>query len=171
MSIKNKISELIKQQFTTENRDNYLAYAIHDWAASELSDSIALCIIECGDCQIKYISIAKSFDITTKEIEEGDIVSIKSKIESVAAKEGGEFFELISNFNQSLREQSEASIIQILDSSAEEILKTFCDSPVEKTDSPEYKENNINAEDNFATLPEEPIESNPVSTSWLFPWS
>ncbi|WP_265043505.1 hypothetical protein [Wolbachia endosymbiont (group A) of Scambus nigricans] len=52
MSLKNKISELIEQQFSIKYHDNYLAYAIHKWAASEISNSIAFCIIGCGNCKI-----------------------------------------------------------------------------------------------------------------------
>lgn len=125
MSLKNKISELIEQQFSIKYHDNYLAYTIHKWAASEISNSIAFCIIGCGNCKIKYQDIANSFNITKEEIDQGNIASIESKIKSEAEKSGSEFLKLISRMDQSLREQSEMSVIQILSSSAEEMLKSF----------------------------------------------
>ena len=137
MSLKNKISELIEQQFSIKYHDNYLAYTIHKWAANEISDSIALCITGGGDCKIKYQDVANSFNITKEEIEQGNIASIESKIKNEAEKSGSEFLKLISRMDQSLREQSEKSIVQILNSSAEEMLRSFCDSPVQ---SPEPQE-------------------------------
>ncbi|WCR57613.1 WBM0748 family T4SS-associated protein [Wolbachia endosymbiont of Ctenocephalides felis wCfeJ] len=79
MSLINKISELIEQQFQIKNHDNYLAYTIHKYAASEISDSIALCIAGSGDCKVKYQGIANSFNITKEEIDQGDITSIENK--------------------------------------------------------------------------------------------
>ncbi|WP_374699620.1 hypothetical protein [Wolbachia endosymbiont (group A) of Limnophora tigrina] len=137
MSLKKKISELIEKQLDIKYHDNYLAYTIHNWAASEISNSIALCIIGCGDCKIKYQDIAKSFDVTIEEINQGNIESIKNKIESEARKEGSEFSELISKMDQSLKEQSEKSIIQILNSSAEEMLRSFCGSSIQRTEDKE----------------------------------
>ncbi|MCA7010545.1 WBM0748 family T4SS-associated protein [Wolbachia endosymbiont of Tribolium confusum] len=137
MSLKNEISELIEQQLGIKYHDNYLAYTIHNWAAGEISDSIALCIVGCGDCKIKYQGIANSFNITKEEIEQGDIVNIENKIKNEARKEGSEFSELISRMNKSLTEQSEKSIIQILNSSAEEMLKSFCGSSIQRTEDKE----------------------------------
>ncbi|MFP3023504.1 MAG: hypothetical protein ACEY3K_11640 [Wolbachia sp.] len=133
MSLKKKISEFIEEQLDIKYHDNYLAYTIHNRAASEISRSIALCIIGCGDCEIKYQGIANSFNITKEEINQSNIESIKNKIESEARKEGSEFSELISKMNQSLKEQSEKSIIQILNSSAEEMLRSFCGSSIQRT--------------------------------------
>lgn len=155
MSLKKKISELIEKQLDIKYHDNYLAYTIHNWAASEISNSIAFCIIGCGDCKIKYQDIAKSFDVTIEEINQGNIESIKNKIESEARKEGSEFSELISRMDQSLKEQSEKSIIQILNSSAEEMLKSFCgkcDSTAKKEDSSKH-ENTATEKSNSAVLP------------------
>ncbi|AAW71336.1 Predicted protein [Wolbachia endosymbiont strain TRS of Brugia malayi] len=103
-----------------------MAYAIRKQAASELSDSITLCIVGSGDCKIKYQGIASSFNITKKEIDQGNIASIKSKIKSEAEKEDSRVSGLISRIDQSPKEQSERSIIQILNSSAEETLRSFC---------------------------------------------
>lgn len=139
MILKNKISELIEQQIGIKYQNNYLAYTIHNWAASEISGSIALCIIGCGDCEVKYQGIANSFSITKEEIEQGNIESIKNKIKNEARKEGTEFSELIARMDQSLTEQSERSIIQILNLSAEEMLRSFCDScSVQEDNSPEH---------------------------------
>ncbi|MDR2831735.1 MAG: hypothetical protein LBV62_02365 [Rickettsiales bacterium] len=150
ISLRNKISELIEQQFSIKYHDNYLAYTIHKWAASEISDSIALCIIGCGDCKVRYQNIADSFNITKEEIDQSDIVNIESKIKSEATKKGGKFSELISKFDQSLKEQSEESIIQILDSSAEEMLKSFCNSTAWQNNSPEPQEPSASSEE-YAT--------------------
>lgn len=128
---------MIEQQLGIKYHDNYLAYTIHNWAAGEISDSIALCIVGCGDCKIKYQGIANSFNITKEEIEQGDIVNIENKIKNEARKEGSEFSELISRMNKSLTEQSEKSIIQILNSSAEEMLKSFCGSSIQRTEDKE----------------------------------
>ncbi|OWZ25273.1 WBM0748 family T4SS-associated protein [Wolbachia endosymbiont of Wuchereria bancrofti] len=103
-----------------------MAYAIHKQAASELSDSITLCIVGSGDCKIKYQGIASSFNITKEEIYQGNIANIESKIKSEAEKEDSGFSELIFRIDQSPEEQSEKSIIQILNSSAEETLRSFC---------------------------------------------
>ncbi|WP_353283078.1 hypothetical protein [Wolbachia endosymbiont (group A) of Pogonocherus hispidulus] len=140
MSLKNKISELIEQQFSIKYHDNYLAYTIHKWAASEISNSIALCITGGGDCKIKYQDIANSFNIKKEEIDQGNIASIESKIKSEAEKSDSEFLKLISRMDQSLREQSGKSIVQILDSSAEEMLQSFCDSTIWQNNSPEPQE-------------------------------
>ncbi len=137
MSLKNEISELIEQQLGIKYHDNCLAYTIHNSAAGEISDSIALCIVGCGDCEIKYQGIANSFNITKEEIKQSNIESIKNKIESEARKEGSEFSELISRMDQSLKEQSEKSIIQILNSSAEEMLRSFCGSSIQRTEDKE----------------------------------
>ncbi|WP_353279584.1 hypothetical protein [Wolbachia endosymbiont (group B) of Xanthorhoe designata] len=137
MSLKNEISELIEQQLGIKYHDNCLAYTIHNSAAGEISDSIALCIVGCGDCEIKYQGIANSFNITKEEINQGNIESIKNKIESEARKEDSEFSELISKMDQSLKEQSEKSIIQILNSSAEEMLRSFCGSSIQRTEDKE----------------------------------
>lgn len=137
MSLKNEISELIEQQLGIKYHDNCLAYTIHNSAVGEISDSIALCIVGCGDCEIKYQGIANSFNITKEEINQSNIESIKNKIESEARKEGSEFSELISRMDQSLKEQSEKSIIQILNSSAEEMLRSFCGSSIQRTDDKE----------------------------------
>lgn len=137
MSLKNEISELIEQQLGIKYHDNCLAYTIHNSAAGEISDSIALCIVGCGDCEIKCQGIANSFNITKEEINQSNIESIKNKIESEARKEGSEFSELISRMDQSLKEQSEKSIIQILNSSAEEMLRSFCGSSIQRTDDKE----------------------------------
>ncbi|UVW83975.1 WBM0748 family T4SS-associated protein [Wolbachia endosymbiont of Aedes albopictus] len=83
-SLKNKISESIEQQFSIKYHDNYLAYTIHKWAASEISNSIAFCIIGCGNCKIGYQDVANSFNITKEEIDQGNIASIESKIKSEA---------------------------------------------------------------------------------------
>ncbi|MDM8335458.1 WBM0748 family T4SS-associated protein [Wolbachia pipientis] len=142
MSLKNKISELIEQQFSVQYHNNYLAYAIQKWAASEISDSITLCITGSGNCKVKYQDIANSFSITREEIDQGDIVSIENKIKSEAEKSGSEFSELISRVDQLLKEQSEKSIVQILNSSAEEMLKSFCGQfyyTAEKEGFPEHK--------------------------------
>ncbi|NSM56695.1 hypothetical protein HET73_04550 [Wolbachia endosymbiont of Atemnus politus] len=143
MSIKNKVSELIEQQFNIKSHDNYLAYAIHKWAASEISNSIALCVIGSGDCKVKYQDVASSFDITKEEINQNDIESIKNKIKSEAERSDSKFSELISRMDQSLREQSEKSIVQILNSSAEEMLRSSCgqyNNPVHDSDSSEPQE-------------------------------
>ncbi|WP_341820914.1 hypothetical protein [Wolbachia endosymbiont (group A) of Myopa testacea] len=140
MSLKNKISELIEQQFSIKYHDNYLAYTIHKWAANEISNSIAFCIIGCGNCKIGYQDVANSFNITKEEIDQVNIASIESKIKSEAEKSGSEFSELISRMDQSLREQSGKSIVQILDSSAEEMLQSFCDSTIWQNNSPESQE-------------------------------
>lgn len=137
MSLKKKVSKFIEEQFGIKYHDNYLAYTIHNWAASEISGSIALCIIGCGDCQVKYQDIANSFNITKEEIEQSDIASIENKIKNEARKEGSEFSELISRMNKSLTEQSEKSIIQILNLSAEEMLKSFCGSSIQRTEDKE----------------------------------
>ncbi|MGL9717462.1 MAG: WBM0748 family T4SS-associated protein [Wolbachia sp.] len=105
-----------------------------------MSDSIALCITGSGDCKIKYQNIANSFNITKEEIDQNDIASIESKIESEAEKESSKFSELISKMDQSLREQNEKSTIQILNSSADEALKSFCgqyNSTARESSSPE----------------------------------
>lgn len=140
MSLKNKISELIEQQFSIKYHDNYLAYTIHKWAANEISNSIAFCIIGCGNCKIGYQDVANSFNITKEEIDQDNIASIESKIKSEAEKSGSEFLKLISRMDQSLREQSGKSIVQILDSSAEEMLQSFCDSTIWQNNSPEPQE-------------------------------
>ncbi|WP_353270033.1 hypothetical protein [Wolbachia endosymbiont (group A) of Myopa testacea] len=140
MSLKNKISELIEQQFSIKYHDNYLAYTIHKWAANEISNSIAFCIIGCGNCKIGYQDVANSFNITKEEIDQGNIASIESKIKSEAEKSGSEFLKLIFRMDQSLREQSGKSIVQILDSSAEEMLQSFCDSTIWQNNSPEPQE-------------------------------
>lgn len=137
MSLKNEISELIEQQLGIKYHDNCLAYTIHNSAAGEISDSIALCIVGCGDCKIKYQGIANSFNITKEEINQSNIESIKNKIESEARKEGSEFSELIARMDQSLKEQSEKSIIQILNSSAEEMLRSFYGSSIQRTEDKE----------------------------------
>ncbi|MDE5059089.1 MULTISPECIES: hypothetical protein [Wolbachia] len=80
MSLKNKISELIEQQFSIKYHDNYLAYAIHKWAASEISNSIAFCIIGCGNCKIGYQDVAKSFNITKEEIDQGIALFIEVRM-------------------------------------------------------------------------------------------
>ncbi|WP_264705853.1 WBM0748 family T4SS-associated protein [Wolbachia endosymbiont (group A) of Ancistrocerus nigricornis] len=161
MSLKNKISELIEQQFSIKYHDNYLAYTIHNWAASEISDSITFCIIGCGNCKIGYQDVAKSFNITKDEIDQGNIASIESKIKSEAEKSGSEFSELISRVDQSLKEQSEKSIVQILDSSAEEMLRSFCDSPVQ---SPEPQEPSASSEEHATEGPETSVNSDLLST-------
>ncbi|WP_374698491.1 hypothetical protein [Wolbachia endosymbiont (group B) of Limnophora tigrina] len=147
MSLKNRISELIEQQFSIKYHDNYLAYTIHKWAASEISNSIAFCIIGCGNCKIGYQDVANSFNITKEEIDQGNIARIESKIKSEAEKEGSEFSELISRMDQSLKEQSEKSIVQILDSSAEEMLRSFCDSTAWQNNSPEPQELSASSEE------------------------
>lgn len=161
MSLKNKISELIEQQFSVKYHDNYLAYAIHKWAASEISDSIALCITGGGDCKIGYQDVANSFNITKEEIDQGNIASIESKIKSEAEKSGSEFLKLISRMDQSLREQSGKSIVQILDLSAEEILKSFCDSPVQ---SPEPQEPSASSEESATEGLETSVNPDPFPT-------
>ncbi len=137
MSLKKKISGFIEQQLDIKYHDNYLTYTIYNWAANEISNSIALCIIGCGDCEIKYQGIANSFNITKEEINQSNIESIKNKIESEARKEGSEFSELISKMDQSLKEQSEKSVIQILNSSAEEMLRSFCGNSIQRTEDKE----------------------------------
>ncbi|UIP92361.1 hypothetical protein JSQ73_004100 [Wolbachia endosymbiont of Anopheles demeilloni] len=137
MSLKNEISELIEQQLGIKYHDNCLAYIIHNSVAGEISDSISLCIVGCGDCEIKYQGIANSFNITKEEINQSNIESIKNKIESEARKEGSGFSELISRMDQSLKEQSEKSITQILNSSAEEMLRSFCGSSIQRTEDKE----------------------------------
>ncbi|MDD9331181.1 MAG: hypothetical protein PV340_00680 [Wolbachia sp.] len=167
MSIKNKISKSIKQQFTAQYYDNYLAYAVYKCASGDISGSITLCVTGICDCQTKYIGIAKSFGITKKEVEQGDIASIKSKIESEATKEGGEFFELFFKFDQSLREQSETSIIQILNSSAEEMLKSFCWQyycNAQENSSPENKANYVSTKIEHTVLSEATTEES--SAGW-----
>lgn len=160
MYLKNEISKLIEQQFSVKYHDHYLAYIIHKWAVSEISDSVALCIVGCGGCKIKYQDIANSFNLTKEEIDQGNIASIENKIKSEAKKAGSEFSELISRFDQSLREQSEKSIVQVLDSSAEEMLKSFCGqcgSSVHKSIPSEHGESSINKERDISASHEEPI--------------
>ncbi|MFP3015973.1 MAG: hypothetical protein ACEY3B_06905 [Wolbachia sp.] len=164
MSLKNKISELIEQQFSIKYHDNYLAYTIHKWAASEISNSIAFCITGSGDCKIKYQDIANSFNITKEEIEQGNIASIESKIKSEAEKSGSEFLKLISRMDQSLREQSEKSIVQILNSSAEEMLRSFCDSPLQESNSPEHEEVSASSASPATEGPETSVNPDPLST-------
>lgn len=164
MSLKNKISELIEQQFSIKYHDNYLAYAIHNWAASEISDSITFCIIGCGNCKIKYQDIANSFNITKEEIEQGNIASIESKIKSEAEKSGSEFLKLISRMDRSLREQSEKSIVQILDSSAEEMLRSFCDSPVQSPEHEEVSASSASHEEHATEGPETSVNPDLLST-------
>ncbi|GFY80041.1 uncharacterized protein TNIN_56911 [Trichonephila inaurata madagascariensis] len=167
MSLKNKISELIEQQFSIKYHDNYLAYTIHKWAASEISNSIAFCIIGCGNCKIGYQDVANSFNITKEEIDQGNIASIESKIKSEAEKSGSEFLKLISRMDQSLKEQSEKSIVQILDSSAEEMLRSFCGqcgSPVQKSNSPEHEESSVNKEKDLSASHEEPAIEGPETS-------
>ncbi|WP_265043507.1 hypothetical protein [Wolbachia endosymbiont (group A) of Scambus nigricans] len=53
--------------------------------------------------------------------------------------------------DQSLKEQSEKSIVQILDSSAEEMLRSFCDSPLQ---SPEPQEPSASSEEHATEGPE-----------------
>lgn len=170
MSLSNKISELIEQQFNIKNHDNYLAYAIHKWAASEMSDSIALCITGSGECKIKYQDIANSFNITKEEIDQDNIESIGNKIKSEAEKEDSKFSELISRMDQSLKEQSEKPIIQILNSSAEEMLQSFCgqcNSSAEESSSPESQEiNNVPS-----ALSEEPTTEGLETTTNQDPFS
>ncbi|MGL9759088.1 MAG: WBM0748 family T4SS-associated protein [Wolbachia sp.] len=145
MSLKNKISELIEQQFSIKYHDNYLAYTIHKWAANEISSSIAFCIVGCGNCKIGYQDVANSFNITKEEIDQGNIARIESKIKSEAEKSGSEFSELIARMDQSLREQSGKSIVQILDSSAEEMLRSLCNSTA--YNSPEPQELSASSEE------------------------
>lgn len=164
MSLKNKISELIEQQFSIKYHDNYLAYTIHKWAANEISDSIALCITGGGDCKIKYQDVANSFNITKEEIEQGNIASIESKIKNEAEKSGSEFLKLISRMDQSLREQSGKSIVQILDSSAEEMLKSFCDSPVQSPEPQEVSASSVLHEESATEGPETSVNPDPLST-------
>ncbi|WCR58940.1 MAG: hypothetical protein PG978_000354 [Wolbachia endosymbiont of Ctenocephalides felis wCfeF] len=169
MSLSNKISGLIEQQFNIKNHDNYLAYAIHKWAASEMSDSIALCITGSGECKIKYQDIANSFNITKEEIDQDNIESIGNKIKSEAEKEDS-ISELISRMDQSLKEQSEKPIIQILNSSAEEMLQSFCgqcNSSAEESSSPESQEiNNVPS-----ALSEEPTTEGLETTTNQDPFS
>ncbi|WP_265026023.1 hypothetical protein ACJZL1_06630 [Wolbachia endosymbiont of Rhagoletis indifferens] len=161
MSLKNKISELIEQQFSIKYHDNYLAYTIHKWAASEISNSIAFCIIGCGNCKIGYQDVANSFNITKEEIDQDNIASIESKIKSEAEKSGSEFLKLISRMDQSLKEQSEKSIVQILDSSAEEMLRSFCDSPVQ---SLEHEEVSASSASPAIEGQETSVSLDPIST-------
>ncbi|WP_395463447.1 hypothetical protein [Wolbachia endosymbiont of Cantharis cryptica] len=167
MSLKNKISELIEQQFNVKYHDNCLAYTTHKWAAIEISGSIALCIIGCGDCKIKYQDIADSFNITKEEIDQGDITSIESKIKSEAEKSGSEFSELISRMDQSLKEQSEKSIIQILNSSAEEMLQSFCcgqyNNPVQSPEPQEVSATPASSEEPATEGPETITNKDPIS--------
>ncbi|OAM00179.1 hypothetical protein MWH06_06930 [Wolbachia pipientis] len=167
MSLKNKISELIEQQFSIKYHDNYLAYTIHKWAANEISNSIAFCIIGCGNCKIGYQDVANSFNITKEEIDQGNIASIESKIKSEAEKSGSEFLKLISRMDQSLREQSEKSIVQILDSSAEKMLQSFCDSTIWQNNSPEPQEVSAtpaSSEESATEGPETSVNPDPLST-------
>ncbi|WP_265021637.1 WBM0748 family T4SS-associated protein [Wolbachia endosymbiont (group A) of Icerya purchasi] len=164
MSLKNKISELIEQQFSIKYHANYLAYAIHKWAASEISDSIAFCIIGCGNCKIGYQDAANSFNITKEEIEQGNIASIESKIKSEAEKSGSEFLKLISRMDRSLREQSEKSIVQILDSSAEEMLRSFCDSPAQSPEHEEVSASSASHEEHATEGPETIVNPDLLST-------
>jgi hypothetical protein len=65
------------------------------------------------------------------------------------------FSKLISRMDQSLKEQSEKSIIQILNSSAEKMLQSFCgqcNSSAEESSFPESQEINKAP----SALPEEP---------------
>ncbi|OCA06453.1 WBM0748 family T4SS-associated protein [Wolbachia endosymbiont of Trichogramma pretiosum] len=128
---------MIEQQLGIKYHDNCLAYTIHNSSAGEISDSIALCIVGCGNYEIKYQGIANLFNITKEEINQSNIESIKNKIESEARKEGSEFSELISRMDQSLKEQSEKSIIRILNSSAEKQLRSFCGSSIQRTEDKE----------------------------------
>ncbi|MGL9681414.1 MAG: hypothetical protein ACR5K2_00050 [Wolbachia sp.] len=82
-----------------KNHDNYLAYAIHNLAASEMSDSIANCITGSGEYKIKYQDITNSFSITKEKIDHGNIESIGNKIRSEAEKEDSKFSELISRMD------------------------------------------------------------------------
>ncbi len=164
MSLKNKISELIEQQFSIKYHDNYLAYTIHKWAASEISDSIALCITGVGDCKIKYQDVANSFNITKEEIDQGNIASIESKIKSEAEKSGSEFLKLISRMDQSLKEQSEKSIVQILDSSAEEMLRSFCGQCGSPVQSPEPQELSASSEESATEGLETSVNPDPFPT-------
>ncbi|MDX5526533.1 MAG: hypothetical protein O7167_01410 [Wolbachia endosymbiont of Andrena nigroaenea] len=167
MSLKNKISELIEQQFSIKYHDNYLAYTIHKWAANEISNSIAFCIIGCGNCKIGYQDVANSFNITKEEIDQDNIASIESKIKSEAEKSGSEFLKLISRMDQSLREQSEKSIVQILNSSAEEMLRSFCgqcNSPVQESNSPEHEEVSASSASPATEGPEISVNPDPLST-------
>ncbi|WP_407512097.1 hypothetical protein [Wolbachia endosymbiont of Trichogramma kaykai] len=54
-----------------------LSLTIHNSAAGEIYGSIALCIVGCGDCEIKYQGIANSFNRTKEEINQSNIESIK----------------------------------------------------------------------------------------------
>ncbi|MDX5495805.1 MAG: hypothetical protein O7198_03950 [Wolbachia endosymbiont of Nomada marshamella] len=167
MSLKNKISELIEQQFSIKYHDNYLAYTIHKWAANEISNSIAFCIIGCGNCKIGYQDVANSFNITKEEIDQDNIASIESKIKSEAEKSGSEFLKLISRMDQSLREQSEKSIVQILNLSAEEMLQSFCDSTIWQNNSPEPQEVSAtpaSSEESATEGTETSVNPDPLST-------
>lgn len=140
MDIKNQISQLIKQQFHIEYNGSldpsfFLVCAMHEQAANEISNSIASCIVYRGDCQVAYQQIARSFYITSEEIERSDIEAIKNKIKEASEREikegsidkGGEFHQLLSKFHQSLEEHSKLPFFQLLNISAEQMLKDFFD--------------------------------------------
>ncbi|WP_225537063.1 hypothetical protein [Wolbachia endosymbiont of Mansonella ozzardi] len=74
-----------------------------------------------------------------------NIENIEDKIRSEAEKEDSKFSESISRMDQSLKEQIEKLIIQILNSSAEKMLRSFCgqcNSSAEENSSPEAQEIN-----------------------------
>ncbi len=66
--------------------------------------------------------------------------------------------------DQSLREQSEKSIVQILNSSAEEMLRSFCDSPLQESNSPEHEEVSASSASPATEGPETSVNPDPLST-------
>jgi hypothetical protein len=119
MNIKNKISEFIRQQFHTEGYD-FLVRTMHNIAADQISDSIASCIMDGINCHN-----IRCFYITTREVEEGNLESIKDKIQRASTREDGKFNELLSKFHQSLEEYSKLSLFELFSMSAEQMLKDF----------------------------------------------
>ncbi len=79
-------------------------------------------------------------------------------------KLGSELSELISRMDQSLKEQSEKSIVQILDSSAEEMLRRFCDSPVQSPEPQEVSASSVLHEEPATEGPETSVSPDPFST-------
>lgn len=116
MNIKNEIAKLIKQQFSIDytNVSELLSSSVHDLTASWISDDIALCIVNSGDCRLKYKEIADSLDITKEEINKCDISSIKTKIEDASKEHDTSLHKLVVNFHESLKECNKLSFFELL---------------------------------------------------------
>lgn len=147
MNIKNEIAKLIKQQFSIDyiNISELFSSSIHDLAASWISDDIALCIVNNGDCKLKYKEIADSLDITKEKINSCDISDIKTKIWNAAKEKDTLLHKLVVNFHKSLEEYNKMSFSEILKSiSPFSTMQTNDSSKPQNEDSSEISESFIN---------------------------